>query len=57
MAPETTPKTFRLTPQDLKALASIRKGVTWLRTDTDALRYALAMALDVLAELNPKHRR
>jgi hypothetical protein len=30
--------------------------VKWLRTDTDALRYALASALDILREISPKHR-
>lgn len=57
MAVETTPKTFRLTPQDLKAIAKIRSEVKWLRTDTDALRYALASALDILQELSPKRHR
>lgn len=57
MAAETTPKTFRLTPQDLSAISSIRKQVKWLRTDTDALRYALASALDILREITPPKRR
>jgi hypothetical protein len=56
MAAATTPKTFRLTPQDIKALASIRKRVGWLRTDTDALRYALASALDILQEINGRRK-
>lgn len=47
----------RLTPEDRAALSQIRAAVRWLRTDSDAIRYALTVAVDVLKEIGAGKRR
>lgn len=44
----------RLTREDRAALAMIRKRMPWLRTDSDAVRYALDVAREQLGGKRPR---
>lgn len=44
----------RLTREDRTNLAAIRKRMPWLRTDSDAVRYALDVAREQLGKVKQR---